>query len=47
MSAGLTDAASLEVPDRIKPVETTIAYARDMAIELDAYTVAVVEILAQ
>ena len=47
VSAALTDAASLENPDKIKPVEATMPYARDLAIDLDAYAVAVVEIVAR
>ncbi len=44
LSAGLTDAPSIDRPDRIKPIETTQPYARDLAIELKPYTVAVIEI---
>ena len=44
LSAGLTDAASLERPDAIAPVSRPLNYARDLAIDLDPYTVAVVEI---
>jgi alpha-N-arabinofuranosidase len=47
ITAGLTDAASLEVPGKIKPVESTMAYTQDIALELDAYTVVVAEIVAQ
>jgi alpha-L-arabinofuranosidase len=47
LSAGLNDAASLKTPDKIKPVESTMPYTRDMAVELGAYTVEVVEIVAQ
>ncbi len=45
LSAGLTDAPSMEQPDKIKPIETTQPYARDLAIELEPYTVAVIEIV--
>jgi alpha-L-arabinofuranosidase len=44
VTAGLRDAASLEEPDRIKPVEHAIEYSRDLTIDLQPYTVAVVEI---
>jgi len=44
VSAGLNDAASLEEPDRIRPTERTMPYARDLTIELEPHTVAVVEI---
>lgn len=47
LAAGLTDAASLEAPDRIKPVEATMPYTRDMAIDIEAYTVLVIEIVAR
>jgi alpha-N-arabinofuranosidase len=47
LSAGLKDAASLERPDAIKPVSRTLRYAKDLTVELDPYTVAVVEIQAQ
>jgi alpha-N-arabinofuranosidase len=47
VSAGLTDAPSLEAPDRIAPMTRAMPYARDLAIELDPYTVAVVEIAAR
>jgi len=46
-SAGLTDAPSLEAPDRIAPITRAMPYARDLAVELDPYTVAVVEIAAR
>ena len=45
VSAGLTDEPSMEQPDKIKPVETTHPYSRDVAIELKPHTVAVVEIV--
>ena len=45
LSAGLTDAPSMEQPDKIQPIETTQTYSRDLSIELKPYTVAVVEIL--
>jgi alpha-N-arabinofuranosidase len=47
ITAGLYDTASLEQPDRIKPVERTIEFRPDLTIDLDPYTVAVVEIAAR
>jgi len=44
MSAGLTDAPSMEHPDAIQPVETTLPYARNLTIELPPCAVSVVEI---
>ncbi|MBS1858880.1 MAG: alpha-N-arabinofuranosidase [Acidobacteria bacterium] len=45
--AGLKDAASLEHPDAIAPVTRTLDYARDLTLDLEPYTVAVVEIRAE
>lgn len=47
LKAGLMDYASLESPDKIKPVETTMPYARDLTLDLAPYSVTVVEITAQ
>jgi alpha-N-arabinofuranosidase len=47
VSAGLMDSASLEHPNAIAPVSRTLNYARDLAVDLDPYTVAVVEIRAE
>jgi hypothetical protein len=44
VTAGLRDAASLEEPDRIRPVEHSLEYTPDLTIDLPPYTVAVVEI---
>jgi alpha-N-arabinofuranosidase len=44
ITAGLHDTASLEQPDRMKPVERTLEYRPDLTIDLEPYTVAVVEI---
>jgi len=44
ITAGLHDAASLEQPDRIRPVEQSIGFRPDLTIDLKPYTVAVVEI---
>ena len=46
LTAGLTDAPSMEHPDTIQPVETTLPYARNLTIELPPYAVSVVEIVA-
>jgi alpha-N-arabinofuranosidase len=45
LSAGLRDAPSLETPDRIRPVERTIPYARDLTIDLEPHAVVVVDIV--
>jgi alpha-N-arabinofuranosidase len=47
ITAGLFDAASLEEPGRIKPIQTTVDYRPDLTIDLAPYTVAVVEIAAR
>src|ERR1700676_2704650 len=47
LSAGLMDSASLDHPDAITPVSRTLAYAKDLTVDLDPYTVAVVEIRAE
>jgi alpha-N-arabinofuranosidase len=47
LTAGLTDSASLEHPDAIKPVSRALHYAKDLTVDLDPYTVAVVEIRAE
>ena len=47
VKAGLTDSPSLENPGRIEPAETTMPYARDLTINLDPYSVTVIEIVAQ
>ena len=46
LTAGLDEANSLAQPDKLRGLETTKPYARDMAFELPPYTVAVVEIRA-
>jgi alpha-L-arabinofuranosidase len=43
----LTDSASLEHPNAITPVSRTLTYAKDLTVELDPYTVAVMEIRAE
>jgi alpha-N-arabinofuranosidase len=47
LSAGLKDAPAIENPDKIKPLEDTMPYVRDLTIELEPYTVVVVEIIAE
>jgi alpha-N-arabinofuranosidase len=46
ISAQLTDSASLEHPDAIAPKSRPLQYATDFAVDLDPYSVAVVEIQA-
>jgi len=47
VTAGLHDAASLDQPDRIRPVERTLDYRPDLTIDLEPYTVVLVEISAR
>jgi alpha-N-arabinofuranosidase len=47
ITAGLREAASLEAPERIRPVERTGEYSRHLTVELEPYTVAVIEIAAR
>ncbi len=44
VSAGLKQSASLEHPDAIAPVSRTLNYAKDLTLDLDPYSVAVLEI---
>jgi alpha-N-arabinofuranosidase len=44
IGAGLMDSASLEHPDSIAPAVRTLKYAKDLAVDLDPYTVAVLEV---
>jgi hypothetical protein len=46
ISAGLKDSASLDRPDAIRPASRALDYLKNLAVELDPYTVAVVEIRA-
>jgi len=46
ITARLNDQASLENPDVIAPVSRRLAYAKDLTIDLDPYTVAVLEVLS-
>jgi alpha-N-arabinofuranosidase len=47
ITAGLHDKASLEQPDRIKPVARAIDFRPDLTLDLDAHSVVVVEIAAR
>lgn len=47
VGARLKSSASLENPNAIAPVSRTVVYAKDMTVELDPYTVAVLEIRAE
>jgi alpha-L-arabinofuranosidase len=47
ITAGLHDAASLDQPDRIQPAARTLDYRPDLTIDLEPYTVAVVEIASR
>jgi alpha-N-arabinofuranosidase len=44
ISAGPEDKASLKEPDRIGPIKSELAFARDLTVALPAYSVVVVEI---
>lgn len=45
--AGPHDAPSIEEPDKIQPVQTTLAYTRDLTIELEPYSVVVIEVVEE
>jgi alpha-L-arabinofuranosidase len=47
ITAGLMDTASLEHPDAIAPVSKPFEYAKDFSLDLEPYTVAVLEIRAE
>jgi alpha-N-arabinofuranosidase len=47
ITSGLMESASLEHPDAIAPVSRPLNYAKDFSIDLEPYTVAVVEIRAE
>ncbi len=47
IQAGEKDAASMEEPYKIKTVESILPYSKDMAIEMDPFTVVLVEIFAE
>ena len=46
ITAAQTEKASLERPEAIRTISRTIDYTKDLAVELDPYTVAVLEIRA-
>jgi alpha-N-arabinofuranosidase len=46
ITAGIHDAASLDQPDRIRPVRRSVPYSPDLTLALDPYTVAVLAIAA-
>ncbi len=47
ITAGLSDSASLERPNALTPVTRALTYARDLTLDLNPYTVAVLEIRAE
>jgi alpha-N-arabinofuranosidase len=47
ISAGLTDSASIEHPDAIAPISRNLEYAMNFSVDLEPYTVAVLEIRAE
>jgi alpha-N-arabinofuranosidase len=47
ISASLMEKASLDRPDSIRPVSRPIEYAKDLALELEPYSVAVLDIRAE
>ena len=47
LAAALADAASLEHPDKIQPIETSLSFARDLVIDLQPYAVSVIEITSE
>jgi alpha-N-arabinofuranosidase len=47
ITAGLMDTASLEHPNAIAPVSKPFEYAKDFSLDLEPYTVAVLEIRAE
>ena len=47
LTAGLTATASLENSDLFTPVRRTLSYSKELTVDLDPYTVAVLEILAE
>jgi alpha-N-arabinofuranosidase len=47
ITAGLMDSASLEHPNAIVPVSSSLDYSKDFSVNLEPYTVAVVEIRAE
>ncbi|CAN5484160.1 hypothetical protein BH10ACI4_BH10ACI4_09130 [soil metagenome] len=47
ITAGLMDMASIERPEAIAPVSRRLKYSKDFSVDLEPYTVAVIEIRAQ
>jgi alpha-L-arabinofuranosidase len=47
ITAAPTDSASLEHPQAIAPVSRNLLYAKDFSVDLEPYTVAVIEIVAE
>ena len=47
ITAGLLDSASLDQPNAIAPSSRPLIYAKDCSVDLEPYTVAVVEIMAE
>ncbi len=47
ITAGLMDTASIEHPDAIVPVSRPLRYSKDFSVDLEPYTVALVEIRAE
>jgi len=47
ITAGLMDSASLDHPDAIAPVSRPLNYAKNLSVDLEPYTVAVIEIRAE
>jgi alpha-N-arabinofuranosidase len=47
ITAGLSDSASLDHPNAIAPVSRLLNYAKDFSLDLEPYTVAVIEIIAE
>ncbi len=45
LKAALNDSASLQNPNKIQPVEGTMPFAKDMVIEMEPYTVMVIEVI--
>ncbi len=47
VNAGLTDEPSLENPQKIKPVTSTVPFGKDLTVEMEPYSVVVIEIKAE
>ena len=44
LRAALNDAASMEHPDAIRPIEGTVPFEKDMSFKIEPYSVLVVEV---